>query len=160
MRLFFPVLLLATSWAHATELAVGRYTRIVIEAPTAPLSTPVLHKFAGLRSIGEAVAIVLSRTGYQLADPANSDPMQAELMGLPLPDAHRDLTALASLRALVVLGGPGYRMMIDHVHRLVGFEVRPRYWHYASASSKRAMPTAWSCQERRGQFHCIPRVHS
>lgn len=158
MRLFCFSLLLASSQACAGELAVGRYTRIVVERPAAPLSTPVLSKFVAARSVGDAVRLVLRGTGYRLADLANSDPMQTDLLGMPLPDAHRDLSALASLRALVLLGGPGYRVMVDHVHRLVGFEVRPRYWHYAGLAGNRQNASAWTCSERSGRYRCVPRV--
>lgn len=161
MRLFLSALLIASTQTFAGEIAVGRYTRIVSDAPTQPLSTPVLSRFAATRSIGGAVASVLSRTGYRLADPANSDPKQAELLRMPLPDVHRDLSALASIRALVLLGGPGYRVMVDHVHRLVGFEVRPRFWHYAGRSARNA-PTSqsaqWTCSERGGEYRCVARV--
>ena len=165
MRLFLSALLIASSQTFAGEIAVGRYTRIVSDAPTQPLSTPVLSGFAATRSIGDAVASVLSPSGYRLADPANTDPKQAALLRMPLPHVHRDLSALASISALVLLGGPGYRVMVDHVHRLVGFEVRPRFWHYAGRSARKAstthssMPrTAWTCSERRGEYRCVARV--
>ena len=147
MRFFLLPLLLSTPLAHSETIAVGRYTRIAISAPSAPLSTPVLSKFVAPRVIGDAVTLILARTGYRLAAARNADPMQAELLAMTLPDAHRDLSAMRSIDALVLLGAPGYRVMVDHVHRLVGFEVKPRFWSYGQSSelprNDPASPSAW-----------------
>lgn len=164
MRFFLLPLLLSTPLAHSESIAVGRYTRIAVSAPSAPLSTPVLSKFVAPRVIGDAVTLILARTGYRLAGARNADPMQAQLLEMNLPDAHRDLSAMRSIDALVLLGAPGYRVMVDHVHRLVGFEVKPRYWNYgqtsASPNSNSTSASAWQCASRAQGYRCTARAAS
>jgi conjugative transfer region protein (TIGR03748 family) len=163
------IFLFSATFASADQLAVGRYTRIVISAPSAPLSIPVLSKFVAPRTVGDAVQLILARTGYQLAAQRNTDPMQSTLLAMTLPDAHRDLSALPSLDALVVLGAPGYRVMVDHVHRLIGFEVRPRFWRYQAGDASNHLSgqltekpahSAWQCHGAAGAYRCVARVAS
>jgi len=154
-------LTLATLSAQAGELVVGRYSRIVTDAPEAPLSAPVLNAFVSARTVGDAVRIVLSPTGYALANGRYTDPMQPTLLALQLPYVQRDLRAATAIEALVLLAGPGYRLMVDHVHRQVGFEVRPRFanYGYAPTALRKADHIAksnfWECRTRAGKFQCV-----
>ena len=147
--------------AQAGEWVVGRSSRIVSDAPDAPLSAPVLNAFVSARTVGDAVRIVLSPTGYALAGGRYTDPMQPTLLALQLPYVQRDLRAATAIEALVRLAGPGYRLMVDHVHRQVGFEVRPRFASYShtetTPSQRRAIAkaSAWNCQTRAGKFQCV-----
>jgi hypothetical protein len=162
---------LASLSAHADELRVGRYARLPIVAPAEPLSTPITTRFVAARTVGDAARLSLAGTGYQLVDGANADPMQASFLQMSLPASQRDLSHLPAIDALVVIGKPGYRVMVDHIHRLVGFEVRPRYRDYANTvssltDSKSVSPTSsdptgaaasqWHCVEQSGRFQCVP----
>lgn len=154
-------LMLASLSAHASELVVGRYSRIVSDAPEAPLSAPVLNAFVSARTVGDAVRIVLSPTGYALANGRYTDPMQPTLLALQLPYVQRDLRASTAIEALVRLAGPGYRLMVDHVHRQVGFEVRPRFANYShttkpsSQARDIAKANVWNCHALAGKFQCV-----
>jgi hypothetical protein len=103
MRGLVLSLLMTIGSAQAAELVVGRYSRVVADAPRAPLSAPVLNAFIAARSVGDAVRLVLAGTGYRLALGRFTHPMQAELLAMPLPALHRDLSAMTALSALVVL---------------------------------------------------------
>ena len=154
-------LMFATLSASAGELVVGRYSRIISDAPEAPLSAPVLNIFVSARTVGDAVRIVLSPTGYALASGRYTDPMQPTLLALQLPYVQRDLRAATAIEALVRLAGPSYRLMVDHVHRQVGFEVRPRFANYShtqtvpSKTQHTAKVNAWNCRTRAGKFQCV-----
>ena len=154
-------LMLASLSAPAGELVVGRYSRIVSDAPEAPLSAPVLNAFVAARTVGDAVRIVLSPTGYALAGGRYSDPMQPTLLALQLPYVQRDLRAATAIEALVRLAGPGYRLMVDHVHRQVGFEVRPRFANYSHTATTPiktraiAKASAWNCRASAEKFQCV-----
>jgi conjugative transfer region protein (TIGR03748 family) len=143
--------LMVISSAHGAELVVGRYSRIVADAPQAPLSAPVLNAFVAAKSVGDAVRLVLAGTGYSTATGRFTHPMQSELFTLPLPAVHRDLSAMTAQDALVTLGGPAYRVMVDHVHRQIGFELRPRFRGYANHSAA----SSWSCVALAGKFQCV-----
>ena len=155
-----PLMLTALT-AQAGELVVGRYSRIVSDAPEAPLSAPVLNAFVAARTVGDAVRIVLSPTGYALAGGRYTDPMQPTLLALQLPYVQRDLRAATAIEALVRLAGPGYRLMVDHVHRQVGFEVRPRFASYSHTHTVPATTrgivkaNAWNCRALAGKFQCV-----
>ena len=154
-------LMLASLSAPAGELVVGRYSRIVSDAPEAPLSAPMLNAFVSARTVGDAVRIVLSPTGYALANGRYTDPMQPTLLALQLPYLQRDLRAATAIEALVRLASPGYRLMVDHVHRQVGFEVRPRFASYAKTqiapnkTSTIAKANAWTCRAFASKFQCV-----
>ena len=148
-ELAFSLMLIMIGSAQAAELVVGRYSRMGADAPRAPLSAPVLNAFIAAQSVGDAVSLVLAGAGYRLALGRFTHPMQAELLAMPLPALHRDLSAMTALSALVALAGPGYRVMVDHVHRQVGFELRPRFRSYSEQAS------AWSCVTRAGKFQCV-----
>ena len=111
-----------------------------------------------LRTVGDAVRIVLSPTGYALANGRFTDPMQPTLLALQLPYVQRDLRAATAIEALVLLAGPGYRLMVDHVHRQVGFEVRPRFANYSHTDTTPrptrdiAKASAWNCRALAGKF--------
>ena len=155
-----PLMLTALA-AQAGELVVGRYSRIVSDAPEEPLSAPVLNAFVSARTVGDAVRIVLSPTGYTLANGRYTDPMQPTLLALQLPYVQRDLRASTAIEALLRLAGPGYRLMVDHVHRQVGFEVRPRFANYSdtettpSQTRTIAKASAWNCRALAGKFQCV-----
>lgn len=154
-------LMLASLSAPAGELVVGRYSRIVSDAPEAPLSAPMLNAFVSARTVGDAVRIVLSPTGYALANGRYTDPMQPTLLALQLPYLQRDLRAATAIEALVRLASPGYRLMVDHVHRQVGFEVRPRFASYSHTATTTSEPrafartSAWNCRALAGKFQCV-----
>ncbi len=154
-------LMLATLTTQAGELVVGRYSRIISDAPEAPLSAPVLNAFVSARTVGDAVRIVLSPTGYALANGRFTDPMQPTLLALQLPYVQRDLRAATAIEALVLLAGPGYRLMVDHVHRQVGFEVRARFANYSHTDTTPrqtrdiAKASAWNCRALAGKFQCV-----
>ncbi len=61
-------------------------------------------------------------SGYRLATEAAADPMRSDLLGFPLPEAHRSLGPMSLQDALETLGGSAFRLVEDPLHRLVSFE--------------------------------------
>ena len=143
---------------------VGRYSRLVDLPALAPLDAPLLRSFGTSRTVGDAVRLTLSETGYRLADAENTHPLQSALLTQSLPNVHRDLSGTSALGALVALGKPGYRVMVDHVHRLVGYEVRPSFADFggvrravAMAAASRAVST-WQCLPNKSKWRCVAKV--
>lgn len=112
--------------AAATELQVGRYSTVRPVAGLAqrdPLAAPVVSALpASVTRIGDAVAILLEPSGYRLSSPLVGDSERAELLNLPLPEAHRVLRPLPLRTALKILAGPTFTLVEDPVHRLISFE--------------------------------------
>ena len=58
----------------------------------------------------------------QVKPPLAAEAERAELLDLPLPEAHRTLGPLPLRTALAILAGPAFRLVEDPVHRLISFE--------------------------------------
>ena len=111
---------------------VGRYSTLEPVAPshqTHLLETVVQVRFPeqGVQTTGEAIRYLLARSGYALAAAEASDPALASLLGLPLPEVQRELGPVTVAAGLQTLAGPAYCLVVDHVHRLISFELAPRY---------------------------------
>jgi len=129
----------------------------------APLSIQITKPFMAV-SIGEAVNAAIAQTGYRLVDGVGEPTEQAQLLRLPMPIAHQNLAEVRVIDALVTLGGPAYHVVVDHVHRLVGFELKPKYQHYQAASRTDTRPNTavglWQCTTRQTKSRCFARVRS
>jgi conjugative transfer region protein (TIGR03748 family) len=131
-RHLFPVTacmlgaLLVSLEAKAAEVTVARYSTVQPAPSMAqrdPLAAPVVSVLpASVTRIGEAVETLLGPSGYRLASPFAAEAERAELLDLPLPEAHRGLGALPLRTALAILAGPAFRLVEDPVHRLISFE--------------------------------------
>jgi type IV pili sensor histidine kinase/response regulator len=118
--------LLASLEAKAAEVTVARYSTVQPAPSMAqrdPLAAPVGSVLpASVTRIGEAVETLLGPSGYRLASPLAAEAERAELLDLPLPEAHRALGPLPLRTALAILAGPAFTLVEDPVHRLISFE--------------------------------------
>lgn len=131
-RHLFPVTacilgaLLVSLEAKAAEVTVARYSTVQPAPSMAqrdPLAAPVVSVLpASVTRIGEAVETLLGPSGYRLASPLAAEAERAELLDLPLPEAHRALGPLPLRTALAILAGPAFTLVEDPVHRLISFE--------------------------------------
>lgn len=112
--------------AKAAEVTVARYSTVQPAPSMAqrdPLAAPVVSVLpASVTRIGEAVETLLGPSGYRLASPLAAEAERAELLDLPLPEAHRALGPLPLRTALAILAGPAFTLVEDPVHRLISFE--------------------------------------
>ena len=117
---------LAPLEANAAEVTVARYSTVQLAPSLAqrdPLAAPGISVLpASVTRIGEAVETLLGPSGYRLASPLAAEAERAELLDLPLPEAHRMLGPLPLRTALAILAGPSFRLVEDPVHRLISFE--------------------------------------
>jgi len=112
--------------ASAAEVTVARYSTVQPAPSMAqrdPLAAPVVSVLpASVTRIGEAVETLLGPSGYRLASTFAAEAERAELLDLPLPEAHRTLGPLPLRTALAILSGPAFTLVEDPVHRLISFE--------------------------------------
>ncbi|MDH3671719.1 MAG: hypothetical protein OES46_11205 [Gammaproteobacteria bacterium] len=117
---------------------IGRYSLAVPKASRAQadlLSAVVTVRFPHtVTTVGQAIDHLLKRSGYRLASMDASDPGMAILVTRPLPVVHRRLGPITVAEALEVLAGPAFRLVVDHLNRLVSYEVTERYRALAAAS--------------------------
>ena len=117
--------------AHAEEvIKTGRYTQVENVPPVNqlnPLKVVIkvrLHK--DIQTVESAVNYLLFRSGYTLVE---RDLLSAEaktLLDLPLPAVHREIGPLTLDHALKSVIGDAFVLVVDPVHRLVGFDVSDR----------------------------------
>ena len=95
----------------------------------------------GVISVEQALRHLLTGSGYRLMPVAATaetgldarvsdpvlDPALPWLLNQPLPRVHRQLGPMSLTDALGVLGGPAFRPVVDHLHRLITFETTPAY---------------------------------
>lgn len=80
-----------------------------------------------VRSVRDAVLEVIEPSGYTLLDQGpNTSRLIDGLLDGPLPDVHREFTSLSTTEMLRALAGPGYVVVVDHVHRRLTFDPMPR----------------------------------
>ncbi|MCE3237394.1 MAG: hypothetical protein K0R24_375 [Gammaproteobacteria bacterium] len=92
-----------------------------------PLMAVAYYKFpVSIKTVGEAVQMVLSQTGYALAPENHLSPSVKDVFGKPLPMTDRQLGPLSIKDVLTVLMGQTvFALSIDPLNRLVNFELKP-----------------------------------
>lgn len=81
----------------------------------------------GVATVGQAIALLLERSGYRLAYGNNTDPQLPVLLQLPLPQVHRSLGPIRLRDALQALAGNAWILVEDPVNRLVSFDLDTRF---------------------------------
>ena len=117
----------ASVWAQqpmrVTERQISRYTTLLVAPETTeanPLETIVTVHFPRpqVKTVSDAVAYLLNRTGYRLgATPA----LVQEVFVLSLPEVHRRIGPYSVRTALGVLMGEAYTLAVDPARRLVAY---------------------------------------
>ncbi len=116
------------SFALETEYAqTGRFISVPVGPSVGqrnPLESLITVTFpANIVTIGDAVEHLLSRTGYQLATPVQLDLATRSLLKLPLPEVQRRIGPIRVKEAMAMLVGESFQVLVDPVHRLVGFKL-------------------------------------
>lgn len=77
-------------------------------------------------SVRQAVEFLLARSGYQLADQSILSEESLSLLSLPLPSVQREIGPMTLDQALRTLAGEAFELVVDPVHRKIGFELSAR----------------------------------
>lgn len=110
------------------------YTIIAAEHSGDDLAVIVAKKLpAG--NVENALQTLLAGTGWQLADGYAADPMIFRLYSQTLPDQKQQIGPMPLNEALVWIGGPAWRLVVDPVNKLVSYEVKTPY-----RQSRRILP--------------------
>lgn len=138
--IFCASVLLMASLSSASRAETQGYA-IVTPSATADqrdlLSVVISLKFPpNVSTVGQALTMLLERSGYRLASGNNADPQLPTLMQLPLPQVHRSLGPIRLRDALRALAGGPWILVEDPVHRLVSFDLDTRYHTGIRAAGK------------------------
>lgn len=118
----------APAWADSSQRGYALVTPTATPEQLDLLAVVVTFRFpAQVSSVGDAVSLLLERSGYRFAYGANTDPELATLLALPLPHVHRNLTQIRLRDALQALAGGAWVLVEDPVNRLVSFDLNERY---------------------------------
>lgn len=139
MRLIQGLTICTSLWLAGTAIQVKAEEGYAVITPTASaeqrdlLAVVVSLKFpVGVDTVGQALEMLLERSGYRMAYGENTDPELGTLLLLPLPQIHRNLGPIRLRDALQALAGSAWILVEDPVNRLVSFDLNARYY--------RAMP--------------------
>lgn len=80
-----------------------------------------------ITSIGETIAYLLKRSGYQLLPPQVQQKELTEFFLKRLPEAHRHIGPMTLKDALTILMTPAFKLNQDPVRRLISYELDKRY---------------------------------
>ena len=124
-----PAILVLTfffSESLAAEVQVGRYATvraIPTDAQRDVMASTFSIRFdTSVKTVGDAVAVILKEVGYSLSDHATADPQRQRLLSHNLPTSHRQLGPITVRAALSTLAGSTWQLIEDPSDRLVTFE--------------------------------------
>lgn len=125
-------LLLFSNFAQAADFTpVNRYLTLSQQAlpEQADLlsQTFQVHFPRNVFSVGDAVRYLLSCSGYRLMNVSLLSKSVQILLNQPLPQAHRNLGPIALRKGLLTLVGEPFALIVNPVHRLVGFQLKPDF---------------------------------
>lgn len=110
--------------AEPDALRVSRYTTVAAtpsEAERDPLRAVIRVTFPRpeVRTVADAIAYILPRTGYRFSPEALADAEFAELLRQPLPESQRVLGPYTAISVLQTLAGDGYQLGPDAATRRI-----------------------------------------
>lgn len=95
---------------------------------------------ASVRTVGEALALVLGSSGYRLPKGIREQAPLRRLLALPVPAPHRAIRNVRLDQAVAMMVAPAYRPVVDPVHRLIGFELDEAFEGMVPAPDAAAEP--------------------
>lgn len=108
-------------------MQTGRYSKVKNIAPIDqlnPLKVVVQTSVPqSITTVRETIDFLLIRSGYRLAEDEVLSEAAKTLLSHNLPQVHRTLGPMTLDKALNTLSGEAFELVVDPVHRKVGFEL-------------------------------------
>lgn len=117
------------TFADTSATTVGRYLSVQNQALTA--QTDLLQQTFQIRfpshikTISDAMRYTLRFSGYSLVDYKNLPSEAQAMIVLPLPQVDRTLGPVNLQGGLLTLAGDSFGLLVDPVHRLISFRLKP-----------------------------------
>jgi len=93
-----------------------------------------------VKTIQAAIKYWLSFSGYYLIPLSMMNKSVQSMMQSPLPQVDRHFGPMSLQDGLETLVGEPFMLMVDKVHRLVSFQLKPRYAHLYNKPKARLKP--------------------
>jgi conjugative transfer region protein (TIGR03748 family) len=117
------------AFAEAPTATIGRYLSVQQQAQVAQadlLQQTFQVKFPPyVKTIHDAMCYLLRFSGYALIDTKHLPPAAQAMIGLPLPQVDRSLGPVSLQEGLLTLAGGSFGLLVDPVHRLISFRLKP-----------------------------------
>jgi len=124
-------LLAGATTSFANNVTVGRYLAVAEQpqsAQTKLLQQQIQIKFPqNILTVKQAVDFMLQFSGYRLVDVKQLNQPARTMLNQPIPEVDRTLDPMTLEQGLTTLAGDPFYVLIDPVHRLIGFKVKPNY---------------------------------
>lgn len=113
------------------QLQTGRYSYIPAK-PLAEQVNPLLVVIdvrvpPDFTTVEDVAGYLLTRSGYRLAAASAQGLKVRQMLHQSIPEVQRHLGPMTLQDALLTLGGPAFRLLVDPVHRLVAYDLSPQY---------------------------------
>lgn len=119
------------SLSHAQEVTPYYYGEgyTIIEGVGMPTNdlTQIINKRVQARTIKEGLEIILSGTGWRLANDNALNPQIHSLYSAPWASQWDFVGADTLKNILDTIGGEGWQVVVDPVNRLIGYDVKPQF---------------------------------
>lgn len=131
MFMVAALILPCASVAH--RVAIGRY--VTVAAKPQPAQQYLLQQRIDVRfpknvlTLGHAVRFLLRFSGYRLVNTLSMQSAARTLLCQPLPEVDKTLGPMPLMAGLKTLVGMPFCVLVDPVHRLMSFELKPPYRH-------------------------------
>ena len=76
-------------------------------------------------SVGDSMKYLLQTTGFSLVQDKAAYPFAYQMMQRPLPGSDRDFGPMTVKSGLQTLAGNNFQLIIDPVHRLISYRLKP-----------------------------------
>ncbi len=120
-----------TTTSFASTVMVGRYLSIAaIPVPSQQqlLQQQIQIKFSqNVFTVKQAIQGILQFSGYRLANTKAMGNAAKAMLNLPLPEVDRTLGPTSLEQGLMTLAGKPFYLLVDPVHRLIAYEIKPQY---------------------------------
>jgi len=118
-------------YSTPSDIQTGRYSSIKpkpIQSQRELLQVVITVSIPDeITSIGETIAYLLKRSGYQLVQPQAKQIALSNFFLKRLPEVHRHIGPMSLEDALIILTAPAFKLNQDPVKRLISYEMDNRF---------------------------------
>lgn len=126
-------LLGAFTTSDAKHVSIGRYLSVPLKAQNDQqhlLQQHIQIKFPkNVLTIKQALQFILRFSGYRLADNGQRNSFTNDMLNQSLPEVDRTLGPMTLAQGLNALAGDAFYLLVDPVHRLLSYQIKPQYQH-------------------------------
>lgn len=130
--LLFLSIFIVIKISFADNVSIGRFLSVAVKPQNEQLNLlqqQIQIKFPqNILTIKQAVKFVLQFSGYQLAKSKQMGQPARAMLDQPLPEVDKTFGPITLEQGLKTLAGATFYLLVDPVHRLIAFQIKPNYY--------------------------------